>query len=112
MKVPPDFAPPARAEGAAPAPPVLLCGFGSPAVCLRGSGNLRLPKAWAFGHALFPFAPSGACTLRLRLRVSLPSGSASPSVLLRTHRSRLRRLLAGLGTLRFPRPANEIFLIL
>jgi len=25
-------------------------------VSLRGSGNLRLPKACAFGHALFPFA--------------------------------------------------------
>ncbi len=29
-------------------------------VSLRGSGNLRLPKACAFGHALFPFAAPAA----------------------------------------------------
>ena len=51
---------------------------GSPAVCLRGSGNLRLPKAYVFGHALFPFAAQGAGTLWLRLRACLPSLAAEP----------------------------------
>ncbi len=57
---------------------VLFRGFGSPAVCLRGSGNLRLPKAYAFGHALFPFAAPGAGTPGLRPGVCLPSLAAEP----------------------------------
>jgi len=70
---------PSAAKRPVPSPRLVsLRHSGSPAVCLRGSGNLRLPKAYVFGHALFPFAAQGAGTLRLRLRACLPSLAAEP----------------------------------
>jgi len=70
---------PSAAKQPVPSPRLVsLRHSGSPAVCLRGSGNLRLPKAYVFGHALFPFAAQGAGTLWLRLRACLPSLAAEP----------------------------------
>jgi len=78
-----------RAEGAGPAPLVLLRGLRShlpPSLRSGGCGLLRRLREPAAsngqyqGHALFPSAASGAGTLRLRLRIGLPSLAVEPGL--------------------------------